>query len=66
MDLLLEKLNEYKSITGYRMEYVLEDESIIDFKLRLAIFYLSRRNQKNTIIYSLLKITMVRNMQNPL
>lgn len=38
MNQLLDKLNEYRSIVNYRIEYILEDNSIIHFKLKLTDF----------------------------
>lgn len=35
---LLDKLNEYKSIVNYRMEYILEDDFAISFKLKQTDF----------------------------
>lgn len=35
---LLDKYNEYKSIVNYRMEYVLEDNSVINFKFKQTDF----------------------------
>lgn len=38
MNQLLDKLNEYKSIVNYRMEYIFEDDSVISFKLKQTDF----------------------------
>lgn len=38
MNQLLDKFNEYKSIVNYRMEYMFEDDSVIDFKLKQTDF----------------------------
>lgn len=38
MNRLLEKFNEYKSLVNYRMEYTLEDNSQISFKLKQTDF----------------------------
>lgn len=35
---LLDKLNEYKSIVNYRMEYIFEDDFAISFKLKQTDF----------------------------
>lgn len=38
MNQLLDKLNEYKSIVNYRMEYIFEDDFAISFKLKQTDF----------------------------
>lgn len=38
MNQLLDKFNEYKSIVNYRMEYIFEDDSVINFKLKQTDF----------------------------
>ena len=35
---LLDKLNDYKSIANYRMEYIFEDDSVVSFKLKQTDF----------------------------
>lgn len=38
MNQLLDKFNEYKSIVNYCMEYIFEDDSVINFKLKQTDF----------------------------